>query len=271
MWLVCIGLHVLPWSFCVYSCKDQTQEWKAHGYQHPPLKFRVDTAAGFTEFYDLQNADFGTDFRHTPGMTFNGQLVIADPAGGCSPLKTHDYAGKIVLIQADSGCEFCKMAVYAEIAKAKGVMIESLDEHLIYMPPQTCGQYVHLPTIMIKKSVGELLRTATYSGARITYPVCPEWNGLAPGFGMEQCDDNNTISGDGCSMFCWLECGNGVITPPEECDDQNQIHGDGCSAQCLIERFVPPTEPRNPSVRALGIERFTVAWEAPFEGKPTGG
>jgi len=219
----------------------------------------------------MQNADFGADFRHSPGMTYHGQLVIADPIDGCHQLKTHDYTDKIVLIQATSHCEFCKMAVYAEIAKAKGVLIESIDEHLIYMPPQSCGQYVHLPTIMIKKSVGDLLRTATYTSSRITYPVCPEWNGLAPGFGMEQCDDNNTLSGDDCSGQCLWECGDGVVARPEECDDQNRIHGDGCSAQCLIERFEPPTEPRNPLVVAPGVERFFISWETPAEGKPTGG
>jgi cysteine-rich repeat protein len=30
-------------------------------------------------------------------------------------------------------------------------------------------------------------------------------------------------------------CGDGVVTPDENCDDGNTISGDGCSANCTIE------------------------------------
>lgn len=69
--------------------------------------------------------------------------------------------------------------------------------------------------------------------------------------GTEQCDDNNTVSGDGCSSTCqiepgyqcvttqpskcWAICGDGVKTPTEKCDDGNIAGGDGCSAVCTIE------------------------------------
>ena len=65
----------------------------------------------------------------------------------------------------------------------------------------------------------------------------------------EQCDDGNTVSGDGCSRICQVEnnydcptagqacvnlavCGNGVLTSDETCDDGNTVGGDGCSADC---------------------------------------
>jgi cysteine-rich repeat protein len=66
----------------------------------------------------------------------------------------------------------------------------------------------------------------------------------------EQCDDGNTIEGDGCSSACiiepgWfcsgspsvctMECGNGVIVTDEQCDDGNPTDGDGCSSSCAIE------------------------------------
>ncbi len=69
----------------------------------------------------------------------------------------------------------------------------------------------------------------------------------------ETCDDNNTISGDGCSSSCQVEdgwncstsatsgvsictkCGNGVIDDGETCDDNNTVSGDGCSSSCQIE------------------------------------
>ena len=85
---------------------------------------------------------------------------------------------------------------------------------------------------------------------------------------LEECDDGNTLSGDGCSMDCRIEpgyscsppgplfrsnclpiaanqpvCGDGkleatrVLGAPgyEECDDGNLVSGDGCTANCTIE------------------------------------
>jgi cysteine-rich repeat protein len=53
---------------------------------------------------------------------------------------------------------------------------------------------------------------------------------------QEQCDDGNTVPGDGCSADCAIEaCGNGVVDPGEECDDGNTDAGDGCNEDCQIE------------------------------------
>jgi len=65
----------------------------------------------------------------------------------------------------------------------------------------------------------------------------------------EQCDDGNTVNGDGCNSLCQIEanydcptpgqpcidtavCGNGILTPDEACDDGNMVSGDGCSGDC---------------------------------------
>jgi cysteine-rich repeat protein len=66
-----------------------------------------------------------------------------------------------------------------------------------------------------------------------TVPVCGDGN-IDLG---EECDDGNTVSGDGCSGICQLEvgCGNGVIEGNEECDDGNIVSGDCCSSICEIE------------------------------------
>jgi fibro-slime domain-containing protein len=70
----------------------------------------------------------------------------------------------------------------------------------------------------------------------------------------EDCDDGNSLPGDGCSGICAVEahfecptpgqpcestivCGDGQIGPGEACDDGNQDGGDGCSATCnLVEK-----------------------------------
>jgi len=91
----------------------------------------------------------------------------------------------------------------------------------------------------------------------------------------EQCDDENTTDGDGCSAVCLVEagfacgnsiidegtneqcddgdansddtvdacrsncalpiCGDGVTDAGDECDDENGSNNDGCSSDCTIE------------------------------------
>lgn len=53
----------------------------------------------------------------------------------------------------------------------------------------------------------------------------------------EECDDGNTLNGDGCSAQCTIEvptgfCGDGTLDPGEQCDDGNNLDGDGCTADC---------------------------------------
>ena len=77
--------------------------------------------------------------------------------------------------------------------------------------------------------------------------------GCGDGFvqNSEECDDGNTLPGDGCSGACTKEdyaicpptggecvstikCGDGVIEASEACDDGNTKDGDGCSSDCLV-------------------------------------
>jgi fibro-slime domain-containing protein len=68
----------------------------------------------------------------------------------------------------------------------------------------------------------------------------------------EECDDGNSLPGDGCSGICQVEpyykcptpgmpceltiaCGDGVVDPGEFCDDGNTEDGDGCSADCEMQ------------------------------------
>lgn len=75
-------------------------------------------------------------------------------------------------------------------------------------------------------------------------------------YGVEQCDDGNSVGNDGCSSSCQVEnsytcngepsvcvstvvipttmCGNGVIEAGEGCDDGGVTDLDGCSSSCAI-------------------------------------
>lgn len=44
-------------------------------------------------------------------------------------------------------------------------------------------------------------------------------------------------------------CGNGIVQPPEQCDDGNTVSGDGCSSFCTLEGATPtPTVPPTPTL-----------------------
>jgi large repetitive protein len=87
------------------------------------------------------------------------------------------------------------------------------------------------------------------SDAHATPPDAPVLcgNGVVdPG---ENCDDGNTVSGDGCDNQCCIErgydcksayappchCGDGKLDFGEQCDDGNSASGDGCSYRCKLE------------------------------------
>jgi cysteine-rich repeat protein len=53
-------------------------------------------------------------------------------------------------------------------------------------------------------------------------------------------DDDGSGSGSGSSSG---SCGNGVIDPGEQCDDGNTVSGDGCSSTCQIEGTGLPCTP----------------------------
>lgn len=65
---------------------------------------------------------------------------------------------------------------------------------------------------------------------------CPDGDAAGAGQEGEECDDNNDLPGDNCNRLCQNEfdCGNGVVEGSEECDDGNLIDGDSCSPTCVV-------------------------------------
>ena len=61
-------------------------------------------------------------------------------------------------------------------------------------------------------------------------------DGILQTIALEQCDDGNDVSNDGCTSTCTTEsCGDGIVNNNEECDDGYNTPGDGCSADCHNE------------------------------------
>ncbi|MHC4697179.1 MAG: DUF4215 domain-containing protein [Planctomycetota bacterium] len=99
--------------------------------------------------------------------------------------------------------------------------------------------YVQAPSVEYKYNGFRIANVSAY--------VCG--NGLVePG---EECDDDNTQGGEGCSSTCMVEngwectgepsacteivCGDGLLGGDEECDDDNTQGGEGCSSTCMVE------------------------------------
>ena len=121
----------------------------------------------------------------------------------------------------------------------------------------------------VGSTVGVILSQSGYAGSFAGNFSSAPFNALAdtfvpgvcgdssPGAG-EQCDDGNTVGGDGCDATCQIEagsdctaaiagmpptpsmclvgvCGDSIASDGEDCDDGNTTGGDGCSAVCSIE------------------------------------
>lgn len=88
--------------------------------------------------------------------------------------------------------------------------------------------------------------------------TCKEICGDGVNMGVNECDDGNTDSFDGCGTYCTVDpgftctggsttkedtctqiCGDGLIMNSRPsatyCDDGNSVSGDGCNSGCLIE------------------------------------
>jgi cysteine-rich repeat protein len=94
------------------------------------------------------------------------------------------------------------------------------------------------PTLRRLPFLASLITILGLAGCGGSNPICGDGT-VDTG---EQCDDGNTVAGDGCSATCTTEstsavCGDGKVNTDagEQCDDGNTKSGDGCSATCKTE------------------------------------
>ena len=153
----------------------------------------------------------------------------------------------------------------------------TFEEYAVQFAVPSASEMVMI-TIPAKASVPD--------AATIDAGVCGNgW--LDPG---EECDDGNTLSGDGCSGRCQIECdwmcglvpacppcgislhvcGNGIQTSDEDCDDGNVQSGDGCSASCQVEPGWRCVVPGRACVPLCG-DGLMVGWETCDDGNTVSG
>jgi cysteine-rich repeat protein len=82
----------------------------------------------------------------------------------------------------------------------------------------------------------------------------------------EQCDDGNSVSGDGCENNCTLTpspvCGNSIVETGEQCDDGNSVSGDGCENNCtLTPSQTTPVDPSELTPIAVSSSQIHLTWK----------
>jgi cysteine-rich repeat protein len=118
--------------------------------------------------------------------------------------------------------------------------LESEEKFCVHCNLDSLGVYTTCSSTLVVEKLDERLAPIMCGDARIT--------------DVEECDDGNVKSGDGCSSLCKLEegyyqdpalslspepeyvCGDGLVVIGETCDDNNTVAGDGCDSICRTEQ-----------------------------------
>ncbi|MEZ4307528.1 MAG: DVUA0089 family protein [Polyangiaceae bacterium] len=183
-----------------------------------------------------------------PGSSLTIEIKAAG-AAGCPPgaatyLRLFDSDNVLVAEDLTSGAGNCSL-----ISPAKQAGVVALPAGTYY------AQVQNLQFTKIDAYAVEVSTKAPACGDGVTQPPAGE-----------QCDDGNTVPGDGCDASCQVEavCGDGIThaVAGEQCDDGNTDPGDGCSPTCQLEVvLVQETEP-NPQANPNSLIGYDGAFGA---------
>jgi uncharacterized delta-60 repeat protein len=195
----------------------------------------------------------------------DGKIVVS----GYSETSIHTFSGEDELFSTDNQFSVARYTSSGSLDttfSTDGIVVTDIDgssdERGNGVAIQTDGKIVVAGSYN-ERSAFSVIR---YIGATDAGPLCGDGTQESP----EECDDGNTVDGDGCSALCVTEfcgdgitnntdeecddgdtvnddactntcslpvCGDGIVNGTDECDDDNLIDGDGCSAACQIEPF----------------------------------
>ncbi|HTL34430.1 MAG TPA: DUF4215 domain-containing protein, partial [Kofleriaceae bacterium] len=154
--------------------------------------------------------------NNRPALVTN--ITITDPL----PLN-------LTFVSAPAGC------FYTSVNRTVTCFIASLAANsstarTITVIPTALGTFTNTATVT---SDGDEQTPANNTDTETTTVTALCGNGT-PDAG-EECDDGNTVDGDGCDTNCRSSrCGNGIVAGTEQCDDGNTNNADGCEANCTL-------------------------------------
>jgi cysteine-rich repeat protein len=164
-----------------------------------------------------------------PSVTFaiNGQVVLQGAAAftcGCSPgVRTSRLTSSSALALIRSGLNVFTVTYSNRLAWAVARIVGPTTREVVLFDAEGGND---------AESQNPDLCAAGYE---FTGPDAPNPHSVEVTLG-EECDDGDTVSGDGCSATCLAEvCGNRRLEGGEQCDDGNAVSGDSCSSTYLRE------------------------------------
>jgi fibro-slime domain-containing protein len=161
------------------------------------------------------------------------------PSSGLSSIRSG-------LISPPTSCGPCNPDCFIAVDAPVSSDLTSSNSNTIQYDP---GRGGIRPTILVSGAQRGAVNVTAVCGNSVLE------NGLNGG--VEQCDDGNTRTLDGCDQYCRLEstqnwicptpgqpctvatCGNGIKQGSEGCDDGNDIVNDGCGPDCKVEPNCP--------------------------------
>jgi cysteine-rich repeat protein len=86
------------------------------------------------------------------------------------------------------------------------------------------------------------------------YPQCTACSfSISQGIACNSCTLGYGVSPKNQTL-CITICGDGILMPTEQCDDGNTVSGDGCSASCVVEEYFNCTNAANSLSQCLLLE-----------------
>ena len=204
-------------------------------------------ASGLDSTGDLMRDESGTLWAVAESMagsrivdaTAGGDLssqsfASADGIAGITPFRDHLFAALAsrAIVTFEDGGDLNVVAASLDLPSAPGAML-GLPSGPLYIASANGTVY---DTTRENIVFVEGLTSLSFGGMAYSH-VCGDGI-IAPD---EACDDGNMPLS--CNPDCTLSvCGDGLLSfGAEECDDGNTVSGDGCSATCSAEFTIPPT------------------------------
>ena len=216
---------------------------------------------------DASNLTISSARRRLAGASVSSLFAVATESAGESPFDPADSSEEALLASSGTSSDEAAANGTANEVSARAIAFvqpvhvcgngirstaEACDDNNT-ASGDGCSALCQIEAGFACTSTADVDGGSGIGGLDTCAPICGDGKNI-PWSTLDECDDNNTVSGDGCSADCLVEagyacsggsmtakdtcasvCGDGLRVGAESCDDGNSLSLDGCSASCGIE------------------------------------
>lgn len=117
-----------------------------------------------------QGQSVATAMRMLPACDVHGELVLADPQNGCTPLQNAASLRNNIAVVVRGNCSFTAKAYYASQAKAMALIVIQQEGHAFQMDGDSLEYPIRIPCIMVGKDSEQALLQSIGKQGRIWQP-----------------------------------------------------------------------------------------------------